>query len=226
MSVIDLLFPKNCLGCGRKDQYICSSCIKKVGEQKLVCCECEKPSVDGFTHVKCTRAQSLDGLISLWPYEGVIRKAILALKYKFAKQIVDELLNYILEKLNNLNVTLPKEAAVVPIPLYWYRENLRGFNQSEEIGKAISQKMGWNFIPDLLIRKKLARPQTELKGDERAKNIRGVFAINEFHKSLITSHQSLIVFDDVYTTGSTIKEACKVLKRNGVKSVWGLTIAR
>ena len=226
MFLVDLLFPKNCLECGRKDDFVCPSCINRLKNLKQICPYCEKPSVDGVTHAKCVRSQGLDGLVSLWPYEGVVRKALLALKYKFAKQVAEELVSYILVKLKKSEVALVKEAVLIPIPLYWYRENFRGFNQSEEIGKVVSQKMGWGFIADLLIRKRLARPQTELKGDERSKNIRGVFAINEFYKSLITSHQSLIVFDDVYTTGSTLKEACKVLKRKGARQVWGLTITR
>jgi predicted amidophosphoribosyltransferase len=106
------------------------------------------------------------------------------------------------------------------------KENFRGFNQSVEIGKAISKKMSWNFFPDLLVRKRLASPQTKLKEEERKENIRGVFAINSNYRSLIADHSSLILFDDVYTTGATLKEACKVLKGNGAGVVWGLTIAR
>ena len=120
---------------------------------------------------------------------------------------------------------LPKSAILIPIPLYWHRKNWRGFNQVEEVGKIVAERIGWGFSSDILIRKAHRRPQTELKGDKRRKNIRGVFSFNSDYRLLKTENRPLILFDDVYTTGSTLKETGKVLKRNGAKSVWGLTLA-
>ena len=225
MSIADLLFPKKCLECGREGSYICASCIAKLKTLSQVCIECGRPSIDGMTHVACKRPLGLDGLIFIWPYGGVVRKALLALKYKYAKQIAEELAQYSLLFLRKRYVILPPESTLIPIPLYWYRENWRGFNQTEEIGKLISKEMDWDFQPELLIRKRLKRPQAQLKKEERSKNIRGAFSLNPHYSSFII-HNSVILFDDVLTTGSTLKEACKVLKRKGAKNVWGLTIAR
>ena len=225
MGILDLVFPKECLDCNKEGVYICRNCISKVRFAKPICPECQKPSIDGFTHIKCQRKLGLNGLISVWNYEGIMRKAVLSLKYKYATDIADELSGYVLQVLKRKRILVPNNYYLVPIPMHWYRENSRGFNQSETLAEKIANGMNWKFFPDLLVRKKLTTPQVQLKGEDRRKNIKGVFALNPNYYSLLPS-ASFLVFDDVYTTGSTLKEAAKVLKRAGAEKVWGLTIAR
>ena len=225
MNLLDIIFPKKCLECDVVGEYICSNCIYKVRSPKLVCLECNKPSIDGFTHTKCQKKHGLNGLVSLWNYDGVIRKALLALKYKYATEVAKELISYIGTELESKKFILGQRAILVSIPLHWYRENYRGFNQSEILGKEVAKKMGWKFLSDLLVKKKLTPPQVGLKGKTREQNIQGVFSLNSNHYSLVPS-ASFILFDDVCTTGSTLKEAAKVLKRNGAEKVWGLTVAK
>lgn len=228
MGILDLVFPKKCLECGKEGRYICLDCIGKVKKVKPICPYCERASIDGAAHFTCRRKFGIDGLTSIWEYSGVIRKAILAFKYKYAGEVGKELSEIFVDALKSLSTSynLPATGTLVPIPLHWYRGNFRGFNQSEEIGRLIVRRMGWRFIPDLLVRKKLTIPQTELKAEDRSKNIRGVFAINPRYQPLAISRQPLILFDDVWTTGSTMKEAGKILKRAGAEKVWGLTIAK
>lgn len=223
MGILDLIFPKTCLGCGKEGGYICQDCLAKVRLAKPICPYCEKASIDGFTHIKCAKKLGLDGLTAIWEYEGVIRKAILSLKYKYATLVGQELTDLFLHHLLK-GCLLFNAKILVPIPLYWYRENTRGFNQSIEIGKFISAQMGWKFAPDLLIKKKPTASQVELKGDERHQNLKGVFTVNSNY--VLSTAYSVLIFDDVFTTGSTLREAAKVLKRAGVTKVWGLTIAR
>jgi competence protein ComFC len=224
MSLLDLAFPKRCLSCNKNGVYICESCIKKVKRARLICPVCQKPSIDGFTHAKCKRKYGIDGLVALWEYKGVVRKAIISLKYRYALDIVDELANFALGALKDMDSGLPgKDCGLIPVPMHWYRENTRGFNQSFNLGKKMSQNLGWKFTSDILVRRKLTRPQVQLKGDQRRKNIRGVFSlITNYH----FSNNNYVLFDDVYTTGSTMREAAKVLKRAGAMKVWGLTMAR
>ena len=113
---------------------------------------------------------------------------------------------------------------MVPIPLYWHRQNVRGFNQSEEIGKLMAQEMGWGFAPDLLIKKRSTKSQVELSVSQRKENLQGVFIVSS--PNIQNTNPNILLFDDVFTTGSTLKEVAKVLKRAGVEKVWGLTIAR
>jgi competence protein ComFC len=225
VGILDLVFPKTCLGCGGEGTYICPDCVAKVKLTKPVCIYCERPSIDGATHIKCQRKFGLDGLISIWEYEGVVKKAILALKYKYSIEVGRELTSLFLQYLHNSLFLIPNSGFLVPIPLHWHRENVRGFNQSAELGKLVAEACGWQFASGLLIKKKSTASQVELKGDERRQNLRNVFALSS-HNSLFIIPDSILLFDDVSTTGSTIMEAAKVLKRAGAKKVWGLTIAR
>lgn len=230
MAISDFLFPKKCLGCGRAGSYVCRECIKKVEIPFLICPQCGRKSVDGMTHSKCLRPLSLHGARSLWKYQEVVRKALLGLKYKFALEIAGELAAHATNAIKNYTGFVPKEATLVPVPLYWLRGNWRGFNQVEAVGKGIASKSGWRFVPDLLIRKKSSRPQAELRGEQRRQNIKGVFAISP--GILISQYPNIILFDDVWTTGSTLKEAAMVVKtclrRQGARanSLWALTLAR
>lgn len=225
MGLIDLIFPKTCLGCGKYGVYVCAGCIQKLSPVKAICPECEKSSIDGMTHSGCARAWNLDGLLSIWPYTGVVRKSIIALKHKFASELAQELSGYVNSYLENAHLVFAETSILVPIPLHWYRQSYRGFNQSEEIGKLIAQKLEKDFAADFLLRKAYKKPQTGLKGKQRRENIRGAYELNKYRKSVVKNNL-FIIFDDVYTTGSTLKEAAKVLKRAGARSVWGLTLAR
>ena len=199
MDLLSFLFPKKCLECGSTGSYICENCLKKVPPR-------------GWTDRET---------YSCFRYGGVIRKAIIALKYKYSTEIASELSEICVRKLLTINHW--PSAILVPIPLHWYRYNFRGFNQSEEVGKLVAAKMGWEFIPDLLIKTKSTKSQVELKGPDRRKNLRGVFALNPAHVLHSTYY---ILFDDVLTTGSTLLEASKVLRAGGAKRILCLTIAK
>ena len=223
MNFLDFVFPKVCLGCGKAGLYICKNCVDKLPMPPGICPICGKPSIDGVTHTKCLSPFSLNGLNSIWPYQGVMRKALITLKYKFAYEIANEISVFLADKLSHPTLNSFKNALFVPIPSHPLRKDWRGFNQAEIIGKSISDIFGWRFAPEILFRKRIVAPQTGLRGKERRQNIRGVFCLNPDHKLHATG---CILFDDVWTTGSTLKEACKVLKRKGAKTIWGLTIAR
>lgn len=199
--ILDFLFPKLCLECKKEGKYICDNCIEKV--------------LDG-TFDKNNFA--------IFKYKGVIRKAIVSIKYKFATDIVDELVSVSVKRLNTKKY---HDVLLVPVPLFWQRENWRGFNQAEIIGEKIAKEMKWNFKNDLVVRKNKTTPQASLKREERIKNLNNVFDINpdcKLNKTILNSN--VIIFDDVYTTGSTIKEVKKVLNEVGFKKIYSLTIAR
>jgi ComF family protein len=226
MSLIDILFPKECLQCGRVGHYICNNCLDRIHLTKQVCIECEKPAIDGMTHINCLKRDSLKGAISIWNYEGIIRKALIKLKYNFAYKVAEEFADITVKYLRANFTALPKKALLLPVPLHIKRQRWRGFNQSAEMGELIAEKMGWKYCPDLVIRTKSTRPQMSLSEKERLKNVLGIFSINPLHQPLITNYRSLILFDDVRTTGTTLKEIGKVLKKSGAGEIWGLTISR
>lgn len=223
-SLLDVIFPRRCLGCGKFGGYLCERCRLSLALHKYTICPvCEKASADGRTHASCRTKYSVDGATFIFAYKSPITNLIKALKYKFGKEIVSILVDCALQEIAKLYIP-PKDFSIVPIPLHERRSNWRGFNQSELIGREIAKHMGWNFRNDLLSRPRFRKPQTEVReASKRKDNVRKTFDVN---KSLVINHKPLIIFDDVWTTGSTMKEATRVLKRNGTKFVWGLTIAR
>lgn len=186
----------------------------------MTCPICNSISPYGVTHIRCRDPLGLDGRLSLWRYSKGIRKAITGMKYKFALEIAKELAEYAVKELRKKKLAFPKNSVLVPIPLYWHRQNWRGFNQSEEIGKLIAEKIGWDFDKDLLVRKASKKPQASLKIEERKTNIEGVFSLTRRPDN----NMPIILFDDVWTTGSTVREATRVLKEAGVKRVNCLTL--
>lgn len=230
VNLVDLLFPRKCLNCGKEGGYFCSQCLNYLSlDNQRICPVCEKPSIGGHTHPRCLKKDSLDGLTSIFAYKGLIAKAITKLKYKFLYDIANDLVEVFLsscgEDLAFCNYCQKEKPIFVPIPLHPSRLRWRGFNQSELLGKMIAKNLGLNFVPDLLVRTKNTKPQMELTEKQRQENIRDAFSVN-YNSSFIIHNSSILVFDDVWTSGATIKEAGKILKTNGAKKVWGLTIAR
>lgn len=224
MGILDLFFPVSCLTCGKYGKYICEVCLAKVRTPTPICPQCFRWSHKGKVHAKC-ETKDLDSLISVWKYEDIVKKAIVALKYKYAAKISEELGSSAADALSKTSFSLPKKPVLVPIPLYWLRKNQRGFNQSEEVGRLISEKMGWEFNPELLVKNRRTKFQAELSKEERLKNIKKAFFLNQkYINTPIPSN--IVLFDDVWTTGATLKEAARVLKKGGAGKVWGLTIAR
>lgn len=142
-------------------------------------------------------------------------------KYKYATEVGKELADHFNNHLKKL--LIPQMEFLTPIPIHQYKENTRGFNQSGIIGSFVAETLNLEYLSDLLTKSKITTPQAHLKGDLRRKNLYGVFEINSKYKEL---GRGVVLFDDVFTTGSTLKEAAKVLKRKGFEKVWGLTMCR
>ncbi len=126
MDLLNLLFPVSCLECKKPGKYICDTCLSKV---RVI-----------------NRFDPLSNTFSIFNYEGIIRKAIVKIKYNFAYDIAQELANAVVK---NMNLDL-KNVILVPIPLHKSRKNWRGFNQSEILGKLIAKNLSWEFNKDLI----------------------------------------------------------------------------
>ncbi len=228
--LLDILFPKRCVGCRRVNTYFCKDCILNILQTDLFCPHCENKSIGGLTHPHCERTFGLDGLWSLGIYKNSLREAIKQLKYgkvkKLAPVLVDILVEYwvkyqpfILDQIKQDN---KKGWVVISVPLYWWRDNSRGFNQSSLLGQILSKNLGLDYCNGLK-RIRYTKPQVKLRRQERYQNIKGVFTLDS-RFSILDSNVLLI--DDVWTTGSTLKECCYVLKRAGARKVWAITLAR
>lgn len=234
MSIIDLIFPKKCLGCGKTGQYFCSECCSKIRPVEFqICPVCERASPFGQTHKQCLTKLSLSGFCSIFFYGGAIKEAIHKLKFRFATDLVEELWkisDFLLEEKRErdfflLNKFLIEEKPIViPVPLFWYKENFRGFNQAEILGRFLSKRFNLTLEKELLIRSIPTQPQAGLSQKERRKNIEKAFSVSS--NILISSSPNILLVDDIWTTGSTLKTCSRLLKKAGVKKVWGFTLTR
>lgn len=225
-SLLDLLFPKTCFGCGEPGEYLCANCLNKIKEKKdRICPVCCRPAIYGITHPVCRGKYTLDGLTSVFSYSGLVKKILTKLKFNFVfdvSKLLSELLIASLGEDQQFARICRQSPDLVPVPLHPSRERWRGFNQSELIGKEIAKNLGVAFNPNILKRIKKTETQSLLKKDERGENIKNAFIINPKFKIL---NSKFLLFDDIWTTGATMREATKTLKKIGISFVWGLTLA-
>ncbi len=228
--LLDILFPKKCVGCKKFGAYFCQDCVSNISQTDLVCPKCGKLAVGGATHPICQRHFGLDGLWSLGIYQNPLREAIKQVKYGRVREIASVLVDIMIEYwakyqpfvLDQIKKDGGEGWAVIPVPLHWFRENDRGFNQSNLIGQLLSKKLGLAYS-DSLKRARYTRSQVGLKGKQRRANISGAFEIDP---NCNLKPVNCLLIDDVWTTGATLRECCYILKRNGAKKVWAITLAR
>lgn len=149
--------------------------------------------------------------------EGLLREAIHHLKYNRLKPL-GPLLGRLLAK-QLAKVELPPTTLVVPIPLHTSRQRQRGFNQSAEL----AQVLPYRYRPELLARQRFTPPQAELNREQRLVNLSGAFIV--LTPSQVVD-QTILLVDDVATTGATLDEAAKVLVAAGAKTVWAAVLAK
>lgn len=229
--ILDTLFPISCLSCGKTDVWLCKNCLNKIPLKNIqVCPYCEKMiTPNGYTCFGCKKKYSLEGLLVASSYKDrVVSKAIHLYKYRFAEELSSPLGNIILKSIKNSELPLPD--IIIPVPLHSRRLRWRGFNQSELLAEYVSKKITPGFpipvVSDLLQRFRYTHPQMEIKNYfARRKNIENSFKITKNKLELVKNKRILLV-DDVTTTGATIFECAKTLKKSGALEVFAVVIAR
>ena len=121
-------------------------------------------------------------------------------------------------------ISLPHDALIIPIPLHKARERMRGFNQSYLIARPIGERLNIPVLKDILIKIKKTTPQMELTREERLQNALGTFSVSDRSRVLIAD-KTIIILDDVKTTGATLEEAARVLRAAGAKRILAITLA-
>ena len=194
---------------------------------KYFCPQCQKtirfysPNISANYHCP----ENLDGIFVLAHYDGIIRKAIKEVKYRGKHAIFSEIAQMFPQKLNfNFDY-------LVPVPLSKGRQTERGFNQAERLAQYLNEQLAINNeqyngkVVNLLERVRETRPQFDLKIKDRAENVKDAFAINSKFKNQNLKFNFCLI-DDVATTGATINECAKVLKKAGASKVYAICIAR
>lgn len=224
----EIFLPKFCYQCYRPGAYLCLNCFNKLSLVKTDFCPyCKKPSPFGITHFYCQKKWGIDGLKSIFFYNDLFKKMIKDIKYRFAKEVLVEILNFLPQsKIEEFFIwrKLISSALIIAVPLHPLREKWRGFNQAEIIASYFSALLGFPFEKELVIRIKKTKPQAETKDQkERVQNIAGAFSLKKRFKNL--KNKKIIIVDDIWTTGATIREITKLLKKNNAEKVYAITLA-
>lgn len=204
----DILFPS-----------FCSYCREFLNDEKSLCQECInliKPVVT--CSLKITQKYEVK-VFAIGEYKDPLR-ALIKSKHYYNRKIAQELGDLLWEytNLNNQQFDI-----IVPIPLHWTRYARRWFNQTNEIAQVISKQSGKPVV-DVLKRVKRTVFQAGLSREERTRNVKGVFKLQSDADQLKNKH--ILLIDDVMTTGATLKEAIKQLRKSSPASLSIAVIAR
>jgi ComF family protein len=161
-------------------------------------------------------------------YERGLRELIHLLKYGGIRPAANVLGRMLAEAIRGLEGELPEDqVAVVPVPLHRARRSQRTFNQAELIARSalkfLPAKGRWRLFDTAMQRKRETRSQIGLTSHQRRENIRGAFAVTRPEE---VKGRAVLIVDDVYTTGTTVSECARVLRRAGASKVWVATVAR
>ncbi len=207
-SIVNLVYPTTCGICGKiYKEEICPRCMQKIS--KIM-----KNKIEYKNNLKH---------IYLFKYKGIIREKIIDYKFNNKAYLYKTFAKIILKNKKICGI-LKSYDIIIPVPISKKRKIKRGYNQTELIAKYIANNVE-NLQCEVNIVKKQKEivPQSTLTRQERIKNVEGAYMVQE--KSKIAD-KKIIIFDDVYTTGSTTTECQKILKQAGAKVVDVLTIAK
>lgn len=221
-QAINWLAPYKCFGCNTplsNTNTFCDACYLELPFQSNACIQCGQALA--VNHEQCghcmIKPPFYDQCFCPFEYQTPIKELICALKYndkaEYAKTI---------GQLLSREVTQNEEALpdiIIPVPTHISKLRSRGFNQSALIAQQVSKELNIPLINDFVVKIKATPPQAKQSLINRQKSLNDCFKIKKNH-----SAQSVAIIDDVVTTGSTVNEISKVLKKNGVDyiQVWGV----
>jgi len=230
-ALLDLIYPRQCVGCKRADTWLCETCFSLIKKSDQQCCYvCRNVQGEAKScpdHFEKNPLRTLDRLLVSAHYSGnpLLKKVIHALKYERHPEDTADKLGLLLQQSFErwLRVSVRDQMVILPVPLHEQRLKERGFNQAELISRALEVQGEQRVQRSLIQRTRYTSTQVCNKTrQKRLENLRGAFeVIGVLDPTLI-----YLLVDDVTTTGSTLEECCEVLRKAGARQVWGLVLAR
>jgi len=209
--LLNILFPIKCIECGAKNEILCNDCI---------------------SNISITDRKTEDNIYAVFDYrDPVIKKVIWELKYHYKRYLGEKLgqllYEYLIEDISELRIGAPgRSIYVIPVPISKNKTKLRGYNQAKAIAQGFCIKGSsqvFELKNNIVFKKRDTIPQAKIENRKRRlDNVRDMFGIKN---EKIIKGRTIIIIDDVTTTGGTITEIIKILKKAGAKKVIGFTIA-
>jgi ComF family protein len=226
-----LFYPAHCVECGnsvKSDAYLCADCAKTAAQIKAPYCEkCSMPfhgAISGpFTCANCEGLHHHFAFaVSCFRFRGVVRRMIHRFKYNEALYLRHPLGDWLAGGLRDERIAGETFDCLVPVPLHPARKREREFNQAEVLADLLAGH-ACKPVLNCLQRVRYTAAQTRLDRLERMENLRNAFRLRH---NFSVQNQRILLVDDVFTTGSTLNECARVLRRAGAASVRAITVAR
>lgn len=222
-TLVELIYPPRCISCRRLGSHFCHACLTQaefIGDS--ICVHCGQATTVRCTCSQCRRspASPLRGMRGAVFYGGAIPFAIHGLKYRGMRQLAGPLASYQIGYLQAHPIPIDH---LVPVPLHADRLVSRGYNQSELLAQAIGKARKLPVRGDLIERTRHTLPQVHLNRQQRLDNVKDAFAPLPGAK---LQGETVLLIDDVCTTGATLRGCAEALKQVGAGDVWALAIAR
>lgn len=220
-AALDLLLPRWCIGCGREGAYVCASCLATfTAIDSPVCARCGRPLGDDAVCRDCIDADAcINGIRAPYLFDGLLRAVIHEFKYRNLRGLAPLLAGLLADY---LSVNPVPGDVLVPVPLHTARLRERGYNQSALLAKELGQRTGLPAAERGLKRVRHTVPlaRTATVTDRRIA-VDGAFSAGGGS----FDGKTIILIDDVSTSGATLDACARMLRGAGAKAVWGLVIA-
>jgi len=234
-ELVDIVYPATCLICKTRlkgkpavDTVICMHCWKRINKNvPPFCSRCgrhlEKRDLAKNICPRCIRSSlHFDRAFSACNYEGVTKELIHAFKYKGKQHLGLTLSRLMSQFIDEYNVPIDFVDAIVPVPLHNSRLREREFNQAHLLSRHIGERYKKEVASSVLIRHRPTPPQAELEEHRRLMNVKGSFSVS---RDASVQGKTILLIDDVLTTGATCSEAAYALKSSGAHIVFVMTLA-
>ena len=211
-KIINWIYPPICGICGKLNQeFLCNKCNLYLRNQAIF--ELQKNK---------TQDKEFEEYLYIFKYEGIIREIILKYKFQEKSYLYKTIVNFLLKN-EKLFEFLKNYDTIVPVPISKKRMKERGYNQSCLIANEIARHTNLDLDKYSILKTKNIIEQSKLNKQDRIKNIQGVYQLKDSKRLF---NKRVLLLDDIYTTGSTVSECCKILKEAKPKKIGVLTIAK
>lgn len=226
-----VLFPHECVACGREGKLLCAECESRISAPLrgvFSCPGCGVATPFGTVCGACRPDSPLAGAVAAAPYaHPAWRELLHAYKYENVAEAgagLARLFGAFLRRHEAAVASFAADATVVPVPLHWWREARRGFNQAEVFARVLARRLDLPVARDWLERRFRWRRQADIRAaDQRTVNASGSV---RYRGPTDLAGRRLVLIDDVLTTGATLKECARVLKAAGAGEIWAVTLLR
>lgn len=226
-NILEEIFPSDvsCYNCNdeiveNNKYHLCANCLNKIEKIKNPCIKCGE-ELNSFTKYcnNCKETKRyFNKVVSVSKYNGVAKDLVYKFKYGKEEYVADTIFPFMLDLFNE---TKFKDIdLIICVPLSEERLKFRGFNQAQILAQLLAKETGILYSNEIIIRAVNTSTQTNLNKIERRKNLNNVF---EIVSGVDITNKNILIVDDVITTGSTMNEIAKLLKKNKAKKVYGIT---